>query len=202
MKLILTQPEIEQIVRDHVLNTVQLRSGAELQIEFSATRGEAGITATIEIPYIGVSAIPEISRAAETSTGSGKPISATMGGVLSGQATTKDLPKTTLFNTTDKVNEPTTATAGDVTEDASKAETAVQAPAASPTPRKRGVTTVAGPAPIAPTEVAQPAADASAAPDAAPFADAEATDAAAAAGDEAAVPEPAPPAVPRKSLFS
>lgn len=199
MKLILTQPEIEQIVRDHVLNTVQLRSGAELQIEFSATRGEAGITATIEIPYIGVSAIPEISRAAETSTGPGKPISATMGGVLSGQTESKKLH---LFNAADKVNEPTTATAGDVTEDASKAETAVQAPAASPTPRKRGVTTVAGPAPIAPTEVAQPAADASAAPDAAPFADAEDTDAAAAAGDEAAVPEPAPPAVPRKSLFS
>lgn len=60
MKLIITQPEIESIVRAHVENTVQLREGAEMKIDFTATRSDDGITATIDIPYMGLGGIPAI----------------------------------------------------------------------------------------------------------------------------------------------
>lgn len=63
MKLIITQPEIESIVRAHVLNTVQLREGADVKIDFTATRGEDGIVATIDIPYMGLGGIPAIAEA-------------------------------------------------------------------------------------------------------------------------------------------
>lgn len=62
MKLIITQPEIESIVRAHVENTVQLREGAEMKIDFTATRSDDGITATIDIPYLGLSGIPAIAQ--------------------------------------------------------------------------------------------------------------------------------------------
>lgn len=65
MKLIITQPEIEAIVRTHVENTVQLREGADMKIDFTATRSEDGITATIDIPYLGVAGIPEIAAAVD-----------------------------------------------------------------------------------------------------------------------------------------
>lgn len=62
MKLIITQPEIESIVRAHVENTVQLREGAEMKIDFTATRSDDGITATIDIPYLGLGGIPAIAQ--------------------------------------------------------------------------------------------------------------------------------------------
>lgn len=65
MKLIITQPEIEAIVRAHVEATVQLREGADMDIEFTATRSDDGITATINIPYMGVAGIPAIAAAAD-----------------------------------------------------------------------------------------------------------------------------------------
>ena len=65
MKLIITQPEIEAIVRAHVENTVQLREGADMKIDFTATRSDDGITATIDIPYLGVAGIPAIAAANE-----------------------------------------------------------------------------------------------------------------------------------------
>ncbi len=57
MKLIITEVEIAAIVRAHVLNTVQMKDGSDIKIEFSATRGTDGIVATIDIPYLGVSSI-------------------------------------------------------------------------------------------------------------------------------------------------
>jgi hypothetical protein len=66
MKLILTQPEIEQILRTHVNNTVTLANGNDFKIDFVATRSDDGITATIDIPYLGVQSIPAIAAAAET----------------------------------------------------------------------------------------------------------------------------------------
>lgn len=63
MKLILTQPEIEAILRAHVNATVQLTSGSDYNIEFTATRSDSGMTATIDIPYMGVASIPAIVSA-------------------------------------------------------------------------------------------------------------------------------------------
>lgn len=68
MKLIITQPEIEAIVRAYVTDTVQLREDAAMDIEFTATRSEDGITATINIPYMGVTGIPAIAEASEAVT--------------------------------------------------------------------------------------------------------------------------------------
>lgn len=73
MKLIITQLEIEAIVRAHVLNTVQLREGADVKIDFTVTRGEDGITATIDIPYMGVSGLPVVDAPVAPSTEVAKP---------------------------------------------------------------------------------------------------------------------------------
>ena len=107
MKLIITQPEIEAIVRAHVESTVQLREGAEMKIDFTATRSDDGITATIDIPYLGVAGIPAIAdaiaakdasapapanapkpRAARAAAASGKPAQGTNAGSLLGAGTT------------------------------------------------------------------------------------------------------------------
>lgn len=63
MKLIITQPELEEIVRAHVLSTVQLRDGSNFKIDFTATRGDDGIVTTIDIPYMGLSGIASIAAA-------------------------------------------------------------------------------------------------------------------------------------------
>ena len=57
MKIIITEPELTQIVRNHVLSTVSMQDGRDIKIDFSATRGVDGVTATIDIPYIGVTAL-------------------------------------------------------------------------------------------------------------------------------------------------
>jgi hypothetical protein len=57
MKIIITEPELTQIVRSHVLSTVQLQNGSDISIDFSATRGADGITASIDIPYVGMRAL-------------------------------------------------------------------------------------------------------------------------------------------------
>lgn len=57
MKIIITEPELTQIVRNHVLSTVSMQDGRDIQIDFSATRGADGVTATIDIPYTGVAAL-------------------------------------------------------------------------------------------------------------------------------------------------
>lgn len=54
MKLILTQQEIEIAIKNHVLANVAISNGSSLTIDFSATRGADGLTATIDIPYMGV----------------------------------------------------------------------------------------------------------------------------------------------------
>lgn len=66
MKIIITEPELTQIVRNHVLSTVQLQNGANIQIDFSATRGADGVTASIDIPYVGVTGLNLSSQAEQT----------------------------------------------------------------------------------------------------------------------------------------
>lgn len=73
MKLIITQPEIAEILRDHVLKNVQLKDGAQIKIDFTATRGDDGITASIDIPYIGTSALDLSPPAADNTAKEGKP---------------------------------------------------------------------------------------------------------------------------------
>lgn len=57
MKIIITQPEIEAAIRTHILATVQMADGSDMKVDFAATRGEDGITATIDIPYAGVTSL-------------------------------------------------------------------------------------------------------------------------------------------------
>ena len=64
MKLILTQPEIEAILRKHINENVTLASGNDFAIDFVATRSGDGTTATIDIPYLGVTTIPGIAAEA------------------------------------------------------------------------------------------------------------------------------------------
>lgn len=63
MKIRITEPELSQIVRDHIAANVSFKDGAQPTVSFTATRGEDGIVAEIDIPYMGVSALPGIADA-------------------------------------------------------------------------------------------------------------------------------------------
>lgn len=62
MKITLSQQEIEEVVRDYVTSMVQLRDGTDMTIDFTAGRGENGLTASIDINYLSVSGIPAIQE--------------------------------------------------------------------------------------------------------------------------------------------
>jgi hypothetical protein len=49
VKVILKQAEIEQAIRDYVFKQINVRDGQDVSIDLSATRGQAGFTATIDI---------------------------------------------------------------------------------------------------------------------------------------------------------
>lgn len=58
MKIQLSQQEIEQAVREYVGKGITLANGGEMTVDFTAGRGENGITATIDVPYMGVAKLP------------------------------------------------------------------------------------------------------------------------------------------------
>lgn len=58
MKIIMNQPEIEAILRKHIDENIQLSAGSDFKIEFTATRSDDGIVASIDVPYLGVSRLP------------------------------------------------------------------------------------------------------------------------------------------------
>lgn len=58
MKLTLNQEEIEVALKQYVGNNVSFKAGSDISIEFTAGRGANGLTAEIDIPYLGVSSIP------------------------------------------------------------------------------------------------------------------------------------------------
>ena len=58
MKIRITEPELSQIVRDHIAANVSFKDGVEPTVSFTATRGDDGIVAEIDLPYLGVSALP------------------------------------------------------------------------------------------------------------------------------------------------
>lgn len=49
MKITITEVEIREAVRQHILGIIQLKPGATVDIDFTSTRGADGIVATIEI---------------------------------------------------------------------------------------------------------------------------------------------------------
>lgn len=57
MKLILTQVEIEAAIRGYITNMVTVKDGTTMDIEFTATRGENGLTASVDINYLGVTGV-------------------------------------------------------------------------------------------------------------------------------------------------
>lgn len=57
MKLILTQVEIEAAIRGYITNMVTVKDGTTMDIEFTATRGENGLTASVDINYLGVTSV-------------------------------------------------------------------------------------------------------------------------------------------------
>lgn len=63
MKIQLSQDEIAQAVRDYVSQGVTLQNGAQMAVDFSMGRGENGLSATIDVPYMGVSAINALQPA-------------------------------------------------------------------------------------------------------------------------------------------
>lgn len=67
MKVIITQPEIQQILSAHVLENFSLKDGSVPNITFTATRGSDGVTAEIDIPYMGVEAL-DLATKSETAT--------------------------------------------------------------------------------------------------------------------------------------
>lgn len=68
MKLILTQKDIEAAVRAHVSSMLTMNAGTEMEIAFTATRGADGITAEIDINYLGLSALTLPEKAPETAS--------------------------------------------------------------------------------------------------------------------------------------
>lgn len=66
MKLILSQQEIEGAVRQYASNLFTLADGAKMDIEFTAGRGDKGISVEVDISYLGVTSIPGIRDAVRT----------------------------------------------------------------------------------------------------------------------------------------
>ena len=57
MKLTLTENEIDEALTQYVFNTISLREGTEINISYTASRGERGLTAEIDINYLNVDSI-------------------------------------------------------------------------------------------------------------------------------------------------
>lgn len=58
MKIQLSQDEIAQAVRDYVSKGVTLAGNTQMAVDFSMGRGDNGLSATIDVPYMGVSSLP------------------------------------------------------------------------------------------------------------------------------------------------
>ena len=52
MKLILTQNEIDEALKAHVLSTIALRGQTDITISYTAGRGPSGLTAEIDIEHV------------------------------------------------------------------------------------------------------------------------------------------------------
>lgn len=64
MKITLTQQEIEQAVREFVSKGMTFNGNTEMVVDFTAGRGDNGLTATIDVPYLGLSSLPNAAASA------------------------------------------------------------------------------------------------------------------------------------------
>lgn len=71
MKLMLSQQELEQAIRRYVTGMISLHPGADITIEFTAGRGEKGITAEVDINYLEAVALPPSTPYPGPLTGTG-----------------------------------------------------------------------------------------------------------------------------------
>lgn len=75
MKLTLNETEIKAALTQYVLGTVSLANVDRdtLEIDFTNTRGTDGLTATIDIPYVGVRSLDlDVRKSAKTPAAEGK----------------------------------------------------------------------------------------------------------------------------------
>lgn len=63
MKLILSQSEIDEALKSHVLSTIALHGHTDITISYTAGRGPSGLTAEIDINYLDVSGLTQVSDA-------------------------------------------------------------------------------------------------------------------------------------------
>ena len=68
MRITIVQDEIEEAVRDLILNRIQLKEDMQITVDLMATRGKDGITADIDISKVGSEARTEETRAPEPKT--------------------------------------------------------------------------------------------------------------------------------------
>ena len=66
MKLILTQNDLEEALRRYVGGMLTLAEGTKMEIDFTAGRGDKGMSAEVDINYLGVSRIAGIAGAGAT----------------------------------------------------------------------------------------------------------------------------------------
>lgn len=59
MKLILTQPELEAAIRQHINQLFTLKGDVDIEIDWKAGRGDNGMSAEIDINYMDVRSLPE-----------------------------------------------------------------------------------------------------------------------------------------------
>lgn len=74
MKLILTQHDLEEALRRYVGGMLTLAEGAKMEIEFTAGRGDRGMSAEVDINYLGVTRIAGIADVAVTPAKDPEPI--------------------------------------------------------------------------------------------------------------------------------
>lgn len=62
MKFIVNEPEIREAVKQFLSTRILVGAG-EMQIDFTAGRGPNGLTAEVDVDYLGVEALPEVQQA-------------------------------------------------------------------------------------------------------------------------------------------
>ena len=59
MRIHLNQTEIEAAIHASLSTQITVENLSDITIDFTAGRGDNGLTATLEVPYLGVTSLPE-----------------------------------------------------------------------------------------------------------------------------------------------
>jgi hypothetical protein len=73
MKIIITQAEIEEAIRDRILKQITVKDDMEITVDLSATRGDTGFTAAIDIIPKGTTAAAPAAKAAPVAAQAAQP---------------------------------------------------------------------------------------------------------------------------------